>query len=205
MYKYGMKVWRSWKLALWMPTVLEGSICWIFFVFITILCSFFRLKFPLMPRQCTSARSFLIIIKLLDDYYHNILSNMWNITYHFVFLTFLNEMDSSFLLSFLTLHNQGQLSCANWAGATMKKWSLKFSIFDAPYQCHGSKLSEYEKGPLISFSLDRYTQPQTKHAIDIFDMFFLNFFLGQNCLCILHCWLKRWLKTQNHSSVTSAY
>ena len=54
------------------------------------------------------------------------------------------------------LHTQGQLSCANWAGATMKKWSLKFSIFDAPGQCYGSKLSECEKGPLISFSLCRY-------------------------------------------------
>ena len=50
-----------------------------------------------------------------------------------------------------------------------------------------------------------YTQPQKKRTTKIFKIIFWDFCLGQNCLCTIGCWLENWLKTQSHSSVTSAY
>ena len=49
-----------------------------------------------------------------------------------------------------------------------------------------------------------YTQPLKKRTTNFFNIFFLNFFVEQNCSYAIDCWLENWLKTQNHPSVTFA-
>ena len=40
---------------------------------------------------------------------------------------------------------------------------------------------------------------------EIFSIILWWFFLGQNCIAIIYCWVEERLKTQNHFNVTSPY
>ena len=52
---------------------------------------------------------------------------------------------------------------------------------------------------LIAYS---YNQPQKKRTTIIFNIIFWDFYLEQNCLCTVDCWLENWLETQNHPNAT---